>query len=415
MKPIGALLGMGVLLLAGGCPVAELLSGQDGPVTAVISFTATEGDAPLAVSLSALQSTSRNGGLLAFAWDLGDGTTSTDAVVDHTYAAPGLYRVILRVTDESGATGADSIDIRVRGGSAIAIISATPTSGPQPLTVQFNATLSVVTGDTIRDYYWDFGDGSTSREAQPVHTFTADGQFRVNLRIVTAGGTEASTFTTITVGERNGSLSFNGGSRAVLPFANPDGWPEVTVEAWVKLEPTGGNVFTFGGGALALDLLPSSNTVRLRLHGEERVGSYGGLTSTWRHFAVVYDGPAPASPGGTAETSGLCTLYIDNAIVLTQAVDRVVEGETLMVGAGMEGNVAEVRLWQVARTAEQIYAARTQRQSGSAAGLVGVWPLDEGTGQTLKNLVTSGAAGYRGSTTAEDALDPDWSADGPPL
>ncbi|MEI2703163.1 MAG: PKD domain-containing protein [Baekduia sp.] len=44
-------------------------------------------------------------GWAAYAWDFGDGTTSTDPAPTHTYDAPGTYTVRLRVTSSTGLAG----------------------------------------------------------------------------------------------------------------------------------------------------------------------------------------------------------------------------------------------------------------------------------------------------------------------
>ena len=49
-------------------------------------------------------STDPEGGELAYAWDLGDGTTASTAVVPHSYATAGTYEVALTVTDAAGLT-----------------------------------------------------------------------------------------------------------------------------------------------------------------------------------------------------------------------------------------------------------------------------------------------------------------------
>ncbi|WP_160009215.1 PKD domain-containing protein [Nocardioides sp. AX2bis] len=55
--------------------------------------------------LDAVLATDTDGALAVWDWDLGDGSTATGPVVDHTWAAPGTYAVRLTVTDAEGATG----------------------------------------------------------------------------------------------------------------------------------------------------------------------------------------------------------------------------------------------------------------------------------------------------------------------
>lgn len=56
----------------------------------------------------------------------------------------------------------------------VAIAAATtPTSGPSPLTVAFSSTGSSDADGTIVGYRWSFGDGSSSTQANPTHTYRA--------------------------------------------------------------------------------------------------------------------------------------------------------------------------------------------------------------------------------------------------
>ena len=52
------------------------------------------------------------------------------------------------------------------------------------------------------------------------------------------------------------------------------------------------------------------------------------------------------------------------------------------------GYLAEMRAWDVARTAEEIAADYNKRLSGNEEHLVGYWPLNEAAGQKVRNLVT---------------------------
>lgn len=62
--------------------------------------------------------------------------------------------------------------------------TVTPTQGAVPLTVTFSDQSK---GD-ITSWSWDFGDGKTSSEPQPVHTYTSVGKFAVSLTVTGPGG-----------------------------------------------------------------------------------------------------------------------------------------------------------------------------------------------------------------------------------
>lgn len=64
--------------------------------------------------------------------------------------------------------------------------------GPPPLTVRFQ---NFCLAHTIR-YLWDFGDGTTSTERSPTHTYYNDGEYSVRLDVITdLGGTSIQTKT----------------------------------------------------------------------------------------------------------------------------------------------------------------------------------------------------------------------------
>ena len=56
------------------------------------------------------------------------------------------------------------------------------TSGPSPLVVSFQDT-STTTAGSITSWAWDFGDGATSSQANPTHTYGAPGTYTVTLTV----------------------------------------------------------------------------------------------------------------------------------------------------------------------------------------------------------------------------------------
>jgi chitodextrinase len=80
----------------------------------------------------------------------------------------------------------------------VVLIDADPDFGPPPLSVSF--TSEVECSQPNVQYKWDFGDGTTSTEANPVHTYTKPGEYTATLT-VTAGQVTATDEIDITVEE----------------------------------------------------------------------------------------------------------------------------------------------------------------------------------------------------------------------
>jgi Zn-dependent metalloprotease len=70
-------------------------------------------------------------------------------------------------------------------GAPTSNFAATPTSGSQPLTVSFTNQSTGV----ILSYFWNFGDGYTSTEREPVHIYSSGGTRTVSLTTIGPGGT----------------------------------------------------------------------------------------------------------------------------------------------------------------------------------------------------------------------------------
>jgi cytochrome c len=82
----------------------------------------------------------------------------------------------------------------------IAAASATPTSGPVPLTARFSSAGSRDPDGGALTYAWTFGDGATSTEANPTHTYTEAGDYTAQLTVTNPKGRSAVANVPVTVG-----------------------------------------------------------------------------------------------------------------------------------------------------------------------------------------------------------------------
>ncbi|MGD0535475.1 MAG: PKD domain-containing protein, partial [Methanoregula sp.] len=113
--------------------------------------------------------------------------SSTDidsATFDLTSITPGPYNVV--VTNPDGQFGTFASGFTVASAPPVAGFIATPTSGTEPLTIQFYDTST----NTPTSWYWDFGDGGSSTAQNPMYTYTTPGNYPVSLTASNSGGSD---------------------------------------------------------------------------------------------------------------------------------------------------------------------------------------------------------------------------------
>jgi PKD repeat protein len=154
------------------------------PVTAGFAASPPSGAAPLAVRFE-----DRSAGASLWWWDFGDGSSSHERSPVHTYAAPGIYSVTQMAADELSHDTETRPGCVVVAGPVKASLAANPTSGQAPLTVAFTDT----SDGSPSSWHWDFGDGETSIERNPVHTYAAPGTYSVTLSVGNAYFTDTVT------------------------------------------------------------------------------------------------------------------------------------------------------------------------------------------------------------------------------
>ena len=72
----------------------------------------------------------------------------------------------------------------------LAGFTATPLSGPAPLTVHFTDRSILEKKPSLDQWFWDFGDGNTATEQEPSHIYRMPGIYTVSLTVTTNQGKE---------------------------------------------------------------------------------------------------------------------------------------------------------------------------------------------------------------------------------
>ncbi len=152
------------------------------PPTAGFSAALTEGCAPFTVQFN--NESSENA--TSFEWEFpgGNPATSTDENPTVTYEQPGVYSVTLTVTN---AAGADTYTL-----TDYITVNDVPTAGFSSTT---NGLIASFTNSSANatSYEWNFGDGNTSNEENPTHTYAEDGVYEVTLTATNECGSVTTT------------------------------------------------------------------------------------------------------------------------------------------------------------------------------------------------------------------------------
>ncbi len=131
---------------------------------------------------------------IAWNWDFGDGTTSTDQNSSHIYNNAGTYTIELSVENDYGSdteTKTNYITVSEAGSAPIAAFTANQTTITEGETVSF--TDQSVNSPT--SWNWSFGDGSTSTSQNPSHTYNSNGTYTVVLTVTNDFGSDTETKT----------------------------------------------------------------------------------------------------------------------------------------------------------------------------------------------------------------------------
>jgi gliding motility-associated-like protein len=122
--------------------------------------------------------------VVSYLWNFGDTTTtSTLKNPTHTYTGPGTYNVTLTITTSTGCTETLTYNGAVKTGSkpTAAFTSNVTTACANPGIQFINQSINAT------DYLWQFSDGTSSTEENPLHAFNDTGWISVTLNAFNNG------------------------------------------------------------------------------------------------------------------------------------------------------------------------------------------------------------------------------------
>lgn len=173
-------------LVTGVGPTNVFVSGS----TAQFTATTTNGTMPLLVQFYGPSEDSDGNSIVSWNWNLGDNSFSAIQNPQETYVSTKTktFSPQLTVTNSLGvaitATGP-----QITAYYPLIAFAASPTNGILPMKVQFTAPSRDVLLVAITNWSWNFGDGATSTNQNPSHTYTSAGIFDVTLNTTNVNGT----------------------------------------------------------------------------------------------------------------------------------------------------------------------------------------------------------------------------------
>lgn len=154
-------------------------------------------------------STVSAGYIAARAWSFGDGASATSISPAHAYLNPASYTATLTVTSDKGCAHRLSQETRVHV-LPKADFDAAPACVGSPSV--FTGKASIASGEAL-SYLWEFGEGATSTEVNPQHTYAGSGSrwARLTVQSAVGGCADAVEKTTVQVDAASVAGAVSGG------------------------------------------------------------------------------------------------------------------------------------------------------------------------------------------------------------
>jgi len=155
-----------------------------GPICSV-NFTSTPMSYPLSYTFTVISPTAVPDSSLTYQWSVNGTPTSTQRIFRDTFPTLGTYQVCVlqtNTTDSCTAQMCTTIQLGDTGKCAIQGVFFTHTAdSSNPQTVHFSP---MPNNDSLYNYYWDFGDGSSSTAIAPTHVYGSGGNYPVQLMVM---------------------------------------------------------------------------------------------------------------------------------------------------------------------------------------------------------------------------------------
>jgi gliding motility-associated-like protein len=205
-------------------------------------------------------------------WDYGDGikeTKTTGDPVQHSYSASGNYQVTLVVESDGGCMSSPLAPLTIHINKTPDASFAFAALRCETQAFQFTDK-SIPNEGVIVKWNWDFGDGKTSAEQNPLYAFAAAGKYMVKLTVETDKGCLSVPYSTEVIVYPMPNVDFE-----VPDFCLADGSAQfsntTTISDGTEVQLT--YLWDFGD-ALANSQRPNTSTLKNAAHRYTKAGRY---------------------------------------------------------------------------------------------------------------------------------------------
>ncbi|MBF0451514.1 MAG: hypothetical protein HQK75_12485 [Candidatus Magnetomorum sp.] len=231
------------------------------------------------------------------------------------------------------------------------------------------------------------------RVTVPTQNISSGDTDTVNVSLQSNTTSYGANFQITTTAKQFFALSFVGSDTISVSHQNEFNVNPITIETWLK--PT-----TLSGSAQdhpIVSKLGTNSGWELRAYTypeflvaidgiEYTVGSSAAITpNEWTHLAATYDDKD-------------IKLYVNGVLrgtknmpgsISDNSADVSIGGSSLNTGNTFTGDIDDVRIWNTARTSEQINDFIELNLLGTETGLIANWPFEEGTGTNINDISTN--------------------------
>ncbi len=262
-----------------------------------ISADKRTGCAPLQVQFTDKTDPGSGSKITSWLWDFGNGTQSSEQNPRVKYNAQGAFSVVLKVTNDKGCTKVITEDkyINVSPGVTLNFTNTQAAVCLPPFAISF---INNSTGSGSMSSRWEFGDGGTSSEASPTHTYQASGKYTVSLIGIDNAGCSDTLIRTIDLGSKTDfTVSSTLCANIPVKFTNASS-PQPIKSLWEFPDGTRNTTKD------ASKSFSSPGTYKIKL-----TNTYSGCTDTYEKSIIISEAPTAAfSPSAFSNCSSPFTV-----------------------------------------------------------------------------------------------------------